>query len=275
VSLDNSTISTTITGGRSEATGGLPATTPASIQITAETVNLTNGAIIKADTTGAAPAGGISFNIDTLQSNVSSDGLPIDGLETVRITSESNDQTEQGGRAGSVTISGPSPNTTDPATLVVFDNTTIETGINGGTEGTIPAAITITAKTLLLGHADSSNSTTFTASTGGNANAGDVTFNVDEMRSDGNLSAIVSITSSGASTDGGTGGAGSVTIQGPTGSGSAASTVSLTETFLDTFSRFTTRESATPGEISITSNKLDLSFSSLNANTKGLLTLGT
>jgi hypothetical protein len=59
VSLDSSSISTTIVGGST-------ATTPAAITITAHTLALANQALILANTFGAAPAGDITLNVDTL-----------------------------------------------------------------------------------------------------------------------------------------------------------------------------------------------------------------
>jgi len=127
---DGGALSAATSGTAASATGGM-------ITVNAKTVGLSNGAIITADTSGPAPAGDIIFNVHTLRSNVNSEGLPVDGAAMVNITSRSTDQREQGGRAGSVTISGLS---TDPAALVAMDNTTIQTSILGGAGETIPAA---------------------------------------------------------------------------------------------------------------------------------------
>ena len=59
VSLNNIIVSTTIVGGTSSSI-------PAAIEVTTQTVNLANGSQIKADTSGAAPAGNIAVNVNTL-----------------------------------------------------------------------------------------------------------------------------------------------------------------------------------------------------------------
>ena len=74
VSLDNSHITTIIFGGNA-------ATTPGAITITAQALALQdNGLGIRADTNGAAPAGGITLNLDTLtaaNSTISSSNAPL------------------------------------------------------------------------------------------------------------------------------------------------------------------------------------------------------
>jgi hypothetical protein len=92
VSLDNSTISTQIFGGNA-------ATPPGAITITAQAVNLGEGASIQTDTFGAAPAGDITLNVDMLHLI----GNPI--FQT-KISSDSFLPNFEAGKAGDITIQG-------------------------------------------------------------------------------------------------------------------------------------------------------------------------
>ena len=141
VSLTDTTLATKVFGGTA-------ATTPASITITANSVALKNRVVIEAVTAGAAPAGNIALNVDTLRADVNPDGIPIKGVDGVFLNTASQSRDSTGGSAGMVTISGPGPELTDAATLVALDKTFVTTSVLGGTPVTTPAAITITAKTL-------------------------------------------------------------------------------------------------------------------------------
>ena len=57
---------------------------------------------------------------------------------------------EHGRPGGSMTISGPGPESTDAATLVALNNTEIDTLVFGGSAITRPAPITITADSVSL-----------------------------------------------------------------------------------------------------------------------------
>ena len=92
VSLNDSTINTTIAGGNSSSV-------PAGIKIAAQMVDLANGAQITADTSGAAPAGNITLNVDTLTA-----GNPTILSRTISSSSDSTDPTA--GKAGNITIQG-------------------------------------------------------------------------------------------------------------------------------------------------------------------------
>ena len=114
MSLDNSYITTTIFGGSA-------ATTPGAITITAQALTLLDyGLGIRADTNGAAPAGGITLNVETLtaaNSTISSSNAPLD----ISLDSAA-------GNAGNITIQG----VTGPgssATAVSLDNSMIGTTI--------------------------------------------------------------------------------------------------------------------------------------------------
>ena len=76
---------------------------------------------------------------------------------------------ENGGNAGSITIQGPPSGS--PAAHVTLDNSVISTTIDGGTSLSAPADINITAQAVTL----SGNNGAITASTTGNAPAGNIT----------------------------------------------------------------------------------------------------
>jgi large exoprotein involved in heme utilization and adhesion len=170
VSLDNITLSTTISGGSA-------ASVPATIAITADTVAVTNGTQINAETSGAAPAGDIALNVGTLRANVNADGTAIKNTRFDFISSESNGP----GPAGTVAISGLGKEPTDAATLVALNSTAISTTVRDGTAATRPATITITADTVAL-----SNDTEIRASTEGAAPAGNIAFHVNTLRANVN-----------------------------------------------------------------------------------------
>ena len=254
VSLDNSTISTTISGGTAT-------TAPASIQMTAHTIALTNGTQIISDTSGAAPAGDIALQVDTLRANVNAEGAPIEGAPVV-ISSESTNPTDQGGAAGSVTISGFGSDPAHAATLVALNNMQMGTLIEGGTAETTPGTITMTTNHLVLSQ-EKSLGDTFIASlidtlTRGAANAGSITLNVDQMTSTSMLGEI--FIESGAGT---TGIPGTIRIQGLAGPGSAASSVDLRGTDINSGGL------SSGGEISITANQLNLLDTQIDAASAG------
>ena len=152
VSLNDTNLSTKVFGGTAD-------TTRASIIITADSValgtatdpvNVGQKVIIEAVSAGGAPAGNIALNVNTLRADVNPDGTPIKGAGGVFLNSVSQSRDSTGGPAGTVTISGPAPAPTDAATLVALDKTFVTTSVLGGTATTTPAAITITAKTLVL-----------------------------------------------------------------------------------------------------------------------------
>src|SRR5207245_5034783 len=74
--------------------GGTAATRPATITMTADMLSLTNSRNIKADTSGAAPAGNITFNVNTLTA------------DQATISSRSTSVAATAGNAGSVRIQG-------------------------------------------------------------------------------------------------------------------------------------------------------------------------
>ena len=81
---------------------------------------------------GPAPAGNIAFNVNTLRANVNPDGTPMEhGYVFVASASEARDSTA--GPAGTVTISGPGPESTDAARLVALNNFAVNTSVSGGT----------------------------------------------------------------------------------------------------------------------------------------------
>jgi hypothetical protein len=107
VSLNDTTLSTKVFGGTAD-------TTRASIIITADSValgtatdpvNVGQKVIIEAVSAGAAPAGNIALNVNTLQTDVKPDGTPIKGAGGVFFNSVSQSRDSTGGPAGTVTSS--------------------------------------------------------------------------------------------------------------------------------------------------------------------------
>jgi hypothetical protein len=124
------------------------------------------------------------------------------------------------GNAGNITIQGiTGPGS--PAASVRLDGSTINTQISEGTAATRPATITITAQTLAL-----ANGARIGADTFGEAPAGDITLNVDTLTAGHSTLSSSSPNIRGITREA-QGNAGSITIQGITGSGSPAATVSL------------------------------------------------
>ena len=184
VDLYNAQFSTAVEGG----TAALP---PGTITITADTINLSGGTHIFSFTSSSAPAGNVAINVNQLRANVNPDGTLINGQIFAQITSESigTDSStgpegtvtisDPRGRAGTVSISGLGPESTDPAGLIALNNTRLSTLVLGGTAATIPATITVTADTVTL-----ANSPNISTDTNGGAPAGHLTFNVNNLAAD-------------------------------------------------------------------------------------------
>jgi filamentous hemagglutinin family protein len=244
VSLDSSTISTTTSGG-SEGNA------PASIGITSNTVNLSNFSKISADTSGRAPAGNITFNVDILTAALGSE------ISSSSLGNNLGDSAT--GNAGSIMIQGLS-GSRSLATSLSLDNSTISTTIEGGSVNSNPASIDITAQTVNL-----ANGTTILSNTSGAGSAGNITLNVDTLTASSST-----IASDSLSTNSTAGNAGSITIQGMTGSGSSAADVRL-----DRFGEIRTQilggsAANTKGAITINAETLALTdVSRLRADTVG------
>ena len=173
VALFNAQMSTAVEGG----TAALP---PGTITITADTMTLSGRTEIFAFTTSPAPAGNIALNVNVLRANVNPDGTLInDGRPRSLISSVGGGEDSTSGRAGTVTISGLGPESSDSAKLIAINNTEVGTTVRGGTAATIPATITMTADTLRLTKSPNIN----TDSSGG-APAGNMTFNVNNLTAD-------------------------------------------------------------------------------------------
>ncbi len=101
----------------------------------------------------------------------------------VVIASTSNSPNDTAGPAGTVTISGPGPASTDAASLVALNNFAINTHVNGGTAATAPSTITITADTVAFNGRILSDlrglRTGIFAASGGGAPAGNIAVNVE------------------------------------------------------------------------------------------------
>jgi hypothetical protein len=232
VNLYNAQFSTSVEGGTAHLA-------PGSITITADTVNVSGGTQIFSSTLSPAPAGNIDLHVNTLRTNLNPDGTPVEPAvdprspRIVSFSSSSSMPDDTAGRAGTVTISGPRPETTDAATIVVLRNARISTAMGtGGTADTAPSGISITADSGVL-TADStgrnSRAGIFAASAGA-APAGNIAFNVSNLSAD-NVPISSSSTNANANA---TGNAGSITIQGVAGTGSLATSVGLTDTKITT-----------------------------------------
>ena len=135
-------------------------------------------ATIVANTLGAAPAGHVAFNVNTLRSNVNPDETPIAGAKRVFIISN-NDPGVTAGPTGTITISGNPPESTDAAKLVALNNTQVTTGADGGTPSTAPGNITITTDTLSVSNATQIYTIAFSED---GTPAGNISFNVNTLR---------------------------------------------------------------------------------------------
>ncbi|MCS6288210.1 MAG: filamentous hemagglutinin N-terminal domain-containing protein [Nitrospira sp.] len=101
--LSNSHIVTGVTSA------AIPTVAPGNIEITARQVELANGTVVRADTTGGADAGAITMNVDRLKTQSGPDGR-------VLISSDSNCGGRcVGGQAGYITLQG-IPGVTPPNT---------------------------------------------------------------------------------------------------------------------------------------------------------------
>jgi filamentous hemagglutinin family protein len=170
VSLDDTIIHT-------RSFGGTAATLPGGITIAADALVLSDQVEIYTTTNGAAPAGNVALNVNQLRSNWNADGSFIQG-RPVLIGSPTERPDHTAGPPGTVTISGPGAESTDPAQLVMLSNTEIDTFAVGGSSP-IPAPIIITADTAAL-----SNLTILVTTSGGAAPApaGDIALNVNTLR---------------------------------------------------------------------------------------------
>ncbi|HEY9470726.1 MAG TPA: filamentous hemagglutinin N-terminal domain-containing protein, partial [Propionibacteriaceae bacterium] len=262
VALDKTFITTTVLGGTA-------ATTPAATTITAKTLVLTaetgtpgfdaslGETGILAASAGAAPAGNVAFNVGTLQTNVKPDGTPME-VGHVFFASASDNPGPTAGRAGTVTISGTGPESTDAASQVTLRNTAITTSVAGGTAVTLPSAITLTADSVVLTVQTSRLWPTFgviSASSSGAAPAGNIAFNVGTFSAD---NAIMTSNSTGSAVT--TGNAGSVSIQGVGGAGSLATAITLNRTTITTESN-----AGAGGPIALSATDITLVGSTISA----------
>jgi filamentous hemagglutinin family protein len=182
VNLNNSIISTTIAGGSRT-------TEPASIEITAQSVNLANGAQIAADTSGGAPAGNITLNLGTLMA----------GAGSAITSSSSTSSASTAGDAGRITVQGPAGRGS-AATYATLDDSAISTTIAGGNTANTPATISISSNDVNL-----TNAALIQADTQGAASAGNIHITARTLDVN-NLAAITSLTA-------GEGNAGTINIK--------------------------------------------------------------
>jgi urease beta subunit len=259
VSFERSLISTAVSGGSST-------NAPATIDVAAQSLALSNGAVIRADTTGETPAGDITFHVGTLRSNVDGAGSALVGVDRVTISSTSNSS----GSAGAVAVRG--INGSNAAGSVSLSETDMSTAsLNGGAGGSIimnaSGPIALTHSTLsanvndgldpidpTTGRPGSTANITLTApeltiqgggitaQTNGTRNAGTITLNTDALTTGGGTKEVivggtptsrVIISSSSTSPNSGAGNAGNVDIRGTLGS-SVAGSINLQSTDVST-----------------------------------------
>jgi len=174
--------------------GGIDAPTSSpKISITAETIALSNGALITADSYGTAAAGDITLNVDTFTTQAGVNRLPLNPTNNFNfagnfIASDSRSTEAGAGPAGNIIIQGVGgPGTA--ATSVLLKDSTISSRVFGGTPETAPSSITITADAVVLtneGLSAGGRAATIVANTLGTAPAGYVAFNVNTLRSNVN-----------------------------------------------------------------------------------------
>ncbi|MGC3975218.1 MAG: filamentous hemagglutinin N-terminal domain-containing protein [Nitrospira sp.] len=258
VMLSNTEVNTFAVGGSSPI--------PAPIIITADTVALSNLTIL-VTTSGAAapaPAGDIVLNVNNLRVNVNQDGTPITGANRVFLNSPSGRLDSTAGPPGTVTISGPGPESTDAARLVALYNAQMSTAVEGGTEALPPGTITITTDTMTM-----SGRTQIFAFTTSPAPAGNIALNVNTLRSnvnpDGTLindgqprSLLASV---GVGEDSASGRGGTVTISGiAPGNMDPARLIALNNTEVSTAVRGGTTATI-PASITMTADTINLTNS--------------
>ncbi len=268
--MDDASIKAISVNGQS---GGIdtPKTSPA-ISITAETIVLRNGALIRADSHGRGAAGDITLNVDTLTTQAGVNRLPLNPTNNFNFTgnfiaSDSRSADAGAGPAGKITIQGVGgPGTA--ATSVLLKDTSISSRIFGGTAATMPSAITITADSLVLtneGTPGGGRAANIVANTIGSAPAGHIALNVNTLRGNANpdetpigeAKAVFIITNNDPGDTAGP--TGTITISGiRPESTDAAKLVVLDNTFITSGVDGGTAETA-PGTITITTDTLSMS----------------
>ncbi|MGE3153220.1 MAG: filamentous hemagglutinin N-terminal domain-containing protein [Nitrospiraceae bacterium] len=256
-----------------------PANASPTISITAEAVELQNGAYITADTLGTAPAGDITFNVGTLTTQAGGNRIPLnpndnDIVAGNLIASDSRSVNANAGPAGNITIQGiDGPGTA--ATSVLLRDSSISSRIFGGSPGATRSAITITADSLVLtneGLPGGGGAATIVANTIGPAPAGNIALNVntllanvnaDETPIEGARKVFIVTSNNPGSTAGPTG---NITISGiRPESTDAANLVALNNIAISAGADGGTATTP-PGNITITTDTLSL------ANDAGILT---
>lgn len=158
------------------------------IAVTAEAVELTNGAYITADTQGTAPAGDITFNVGTMTTRAGVNRVPLnpndnDIVAGNLIASDSWSLNSDAGPAGNITIQGIDGQGT-AATSVLLRDSSMSSRIFGGSPGASRSLITISADSLVLtneGLPGGGAAATIVANTIGPAPAGNMAFNVNTL----------------------------------------------------------------------------------------------
>jgi hypothetical protein len=119
------------------------------------------------------PAGNIALNVNQLRANVEPAGtlLPDHPASGINSTSE-------GWQAGTLTISGLSPDNSDPAKLVSLNNVELSTAVAGGRETLIPATISVVADQVRL------TNTAIKTDTAGAVPAGNITIKANAIAAD-------------------------------------------------------------------------------------------
>ncbi len=262
---------------RAVSMNGLPvkpasSSIPVTILVKAESVALANGTHITADTHGSAPAGDITFQVDTLTTRAGMNHVRLNPSDPKNINgnliaSDSRNLSADSGSSGSVTIEGvEGPDTA--ATSVLLRDTTLSSRVFGGSPEIPRSSITINADSLVLtneGLQADGRAATLVANTIGPAPAGHISLNVNTLRSnvnadeatiEGSKTVFIITSNNVGSTAGSTG---TITISGirpePT---DAAKLVALDNTFISSGADGGTAGTA-PGNIVITTDTLSLS----------------
>jgi filamentous hemagglutinin family protein len=275
ITLKDSAVSSRVFGGTAN-------TTPSAITITADSLVLINEdfpteqgggvATIVVTTVGAAPAGDVNLNVNTLRINANPDETPIQGAKRAFVNS-SNHAGSTAGPAGNLTISGVGPELTDAAQLVVLNRGLLFTGVDGGSPTSRPGSITITADTVSL-----IGDTGIFANTFGDVQtpAGNIALNVNQLRANvkpvgtllpGHPASGINSTSEGWQ-------AGTVTISGiGPDKLDAAKLVALNNVELST-AVAEGRETLTPATITVVADQVRLTNTTFQTDTRGAVPAG-
>src|SRR5215831_845729 len=189
-------------------------TNSGNISIQADSVSLSQGTTITTSTSGDGNAGNITFEVGTLRSNTSNEGVPLQGVAPVTIAANSTGR----GDAGTISIVGKAGG---PADMVLLSNTNIGANVSDATIPTLTpidpfdSSVLYPKIVITSEHVELTNGTVLRADSTGGADAGSISLNVGTLKTQSGPDGRVLLSSSSNCGPGCLGGqAGNITIQG-------------------------------------------------------------